>query len=138
MMEVISYHIKKRGFTLIELLVVLTLMMLVVTLVAPMGVDMVDKAQSQTEYVKLQTMLKKISNKAFLSTNDIKVEFKDNVMTVSLGLDDISEIYFTNLLFSKGTKEVVFNRNGFPSVQQVKVIVHNKETILNLLELYEK
>jgi len=138
MMEVISYHIKKRGFTLIELLVVLTLMMLVVTLVAPMGVDMVDKAQSQTEYVKLQTMLKKISNKAFLSTNDIKVEFKDNVMTVSLGLDDISEIYFTNLLFSKDTKEVVFNRNGFPSVQQVKVIVHNKETILNLLELYEK
>jgi len=138
MMEVISYHIKKRGFTLIELLVVLTLMMLVVTLVAPMGVDMVDKAQSQTEYVKLQTMLKKISNKAFLSTNDIKVEFKDNVMTVFLGLDDISEIYFTNLLFSKDTKEVVFNRNGFPSVQQVKVIVHNKETILNLLELYEK
>lgn len=121
------------GFTLIELLVVLTLMMAIVALVAPMGVNMVDKARAQTEYVQLQSFLKKQSTLALVNATNIDIELSNGDILLQRG-ENSEQISFEHIRFSNDLY-LVFNRNGLPSINIIEVTVGRQVRTLKLDEL---
>ena len=126
----------QQGFTLIELMVVVVLMMLVISLVAPMGVNMVEKAKAQTEYIQLQSFFKKRSQQAFLSSQVVYIETSDNSLTYWQRGDQRTVKTFDNLVFSKEISKFSFNRTGLPSLLLLDVQVGNKALTLDLGSLW--
>lgn len=126
-------HTAQRGFTLIELMIVIAMMMLVIALVAPMGVNMVDKAKAQTEYIQLQGFLKKQSTIAFVNATPITLTFRPDSVDVQLHQQNSTKT-FEHLTFSD---DIVLhiNRNGLYSSSQMIVMVGNINKTLNLDKL---
>ena len=148
-----------NGFTLMELLVVMTLMSVFMALVAPLGINTVNKARAQTEYVKMQSVLKRQANRAFVSGANIELILQQNMIAIyqtpakhppernnaSSNIDTWDaqdnhqpddEYIFEYITFPEVT-HIVFNRNGIPSAYGVTVLVGQKEIEYALQGLWD-
>jgi len=128
--------INSKGFTLIELLVVLTIVMLITSMVAPIGINLVEKAKAQTQYITLQTYFKNISQLAFLSSTPITVVVEETSLIMSSEVHLQSEKKFSNLIFTDYPQRIVFSKSGLPSISELSLLVHDKHRTLDLTKLF--
>jgi prepilin-type N-terminal cleavage/methylation domain-containing protein len=68
--------IKIKGFTLIELLVVMSIVALLTSLVGPLAINSVDKANAKQEMLTLKNWLRKISYRAFATGNSYQLQLR--------------------------------------------------------------
>ena len=120
------------GFSLIELLIVITLMSLILGLVAPLGFNMVQKAQAQTEYLALQQKVFGFSNQAFVSGHIVELQFAQESMTVirhryQQESSRFSEKHVFDYIEVSQPSRVLFNRNGIASVPSIDITVRNQQ-----------
>lgn len=132
----ISVSKRQRGITLIELLVVISIMMTVLGLVAPLGVEFVDKARAQTEFVKLNGLIKKYSNEAFNNASAVTMVMAERSITIQQGRHEPRIIDFELLDF--GAEQMLhINRNGFPGQAALQVNVAQAEKTIDLSALLD-
>ncbi|WP_293748932.1 type II secretion system protein [uncultured Paraglaciecola sp.] len=65
-----------KGFTLVELLIVMTIVGTLLSLVGPLAIDSLSKAQARAELLSLKTWLRFQSHKAFITGQEIQLSFK--------------------------------------------------------------
>lgn len=136
-----------KGVTLIELLVVITIMMTMLTLVAPLAINTVDKAEAQGEYLSFCGVLRRASIQAFANGSGINIILHQNTLTASIvplkiGANQqlhrkenkiIIERVYEYLNFSE--TELKFNKNGMPNLTTVNLNQRNKVRQLDLIAL---
>jgi prepilin-type N-terminal cleavage/methylation domain-containing protein len=142
-----SARVTQQGVTLIELLVVITIMMTMLTLVAPLAINTVDKAEAQTEYLSFCGLLRRASMQAFANGSGVQITLDENVLTAFMVPLQIgskqhfsaqeNEIIFQRsfeyLTFSK--LELQFNRNGMPNLSALRLNQRNQVRQLDLIAL---
>jgi len=107
------------GFTLIELLVILSIAGTVMALAGPSIVNTVEKAQAQSEVIRLESRLKVISARAFAGENSTSVLFKGNRMRVKPTKTNQTVYSFKYLTFPEQT--VVYGSIGLPNKHELIV-----------------
>ncbi|OKY24660.1 Tfp pilus assembly protein FimT/FimU [Thalassotalea sp. PP2-459] len=138
-----------RGVTLIELLVVISIMMTMMSIVAPLAINTVDKASAQSEYLSFCNLLRKASIKAFSNGATIKVELnKHQVIISKVATNDIFneqnqatsfqllEQHFEFLSFDDSV--LFFNKNGMVDITVLQFRQGNKTRQLDLIALLEQ
>ncbi len=68
------HQVKDRGFTLIELMVVMSIVALLMTMVGPLAISAVDKANAKQEMLTMKNWLRKISYRAFATGNSYQLK----------------------------------------------------------------
>lgn len=138
-----------QGVTLIELLVVITIMMTMITLVAPLAINTVNKAEAQSEYLSFCATLRNISVKAFVNGSALKVELNKDTLSVlkeasQLSLEYEDDSLKDSLVLSKKYQylyfnelNIRFNQNGIPSVTAIHFKQKERIKDLNLIALLE-
>lgn len=137
-----------RGVTLIELLVVITIMMSLLTLVSPLAINTIDKAEAQREYLSFCNILRRLSVQAFANGSGVNVTLDQNTLSASMEYFNLAseqqshveetlilERQFEFLIFS-GTK-LKFNKNGMPNIRSISFNQRNKIRQIDLITLLE-
>ena len=136
------------GVTLIELLVVIAIMMTLLTLVAPVAINSIDRVKAQDEYLEFCMIIRKASLNAFVNHEVVFIEMNEKKIVIRAGspsdIANSEELYdekefieknFEHLLFS--TQIVSFNRNGIPDTDVIEFRQKNmtkKVSVLGLLK----
>ena len=110
-----------RGFTLVELLIVITLMMLAVGLVAPIGLNMVDKANKQQNIILLKTLYDKTSHISFINAQPAQLHIDQNKVVI-YQREQIVTTHVLDSLSSEDKQVVLFNRNGLASLNELRLL----------------
>lgn len=145
-----SVFIKHRGVTLIELLVVISIMMTMLTLVAPVSINTLNKVEAQNEYLSFLSQIKKLSARAFLESRQFTLVLEGNKIQVYQAEDSfyasntnsnetstliVDERYdYLNFPISR----VTFNKVGMPDTAQITLEQKNIPKIVDILELLTK
>lgn len=124
-----------QGFTLIELIIVMSIMTIVLSLVGPLTLKMIDKAQAQSELISLKNSIKKVSYIAFASAtqHSFKLERKD--ISVFKSGTKQKQTRFDYLDFP--SQVITFNSRGYPSPETLEVRLLNQNERINLFKLIE-
>ncbi|MDO6426496.1 prepilin-type N-terminal cleavage/methylation domain-containing protein [Thalassotalea sp. 1_MG-2023] len=137
-----------KGVTLIELLVVITIMMTMMSIVAPLAINTVDKASAQSEYLTFCNLLRRASTKAFVNGARVKIQLNKNSIVITKVdannvFDKQSEANNTVLLEQTFEflyfKETIlfFNKNGMVDTKILEIQQLDKSRQLNLIALLE-
>ena len=108
------------GFTLIEILLVVLLTSILVALVAPLGVQQVEKARAQTEWLTLQREIGRLSMRAFLRGEFITLDVSGRQLLWQSGRGEQGVIQFEQLFFSPPQK-ITINPNGIADRPDIEV-----------------
>ncbi|WP_448552114.1 pilus assembly FimT family protein [Thalassotalea montiporae] len=128
-------HNSVKGFTLIELIVVISIMAIALSLVGPLTIEFIAKAQAQSELVSLKNSLKKISFKAFSTATEHQVLFNNNVLSLYTREQLVDSKTFEHLHFDK--QAIKFNGRGYPFPEVLNLDKLNKQESINLFRLVE-
>jgi len=140
---------KQVGVTLIELLVVITIMMTMITLVAPLAINTVDKAEAQTEYLSFCGLLRSMSVQAFANGSGIQIELTNNNLSAyivphSLGYKSQNSLQENKIIIERSYQylnfsdtELKLNKNGMPNLITISLTQRNKTRELDLITLLE-
>jgi len=123
------------GITLIELMIVISLMMLIISLVGPLTLKMIDKAQAQTEYIRLQNKLKQLSYNAFTNAAEYELLFQGSHVKVLKNNKFLLESDYSYLTFNK--QSISLNSRGYPYPEKLIVNLPNKQKQINIFRLIE-
>ena len=138
-----------KGVTLIELLVVITIMMTMMTLVAPLAIETVDKAEAQSEYLSFCSLLRRASVKAFANGSGIQVELKEQSLRVTaiptnIFANEQQQTSENNAIFEHTYKflhfkevQLILNRNGMPNIETINLTQRHKNRALNIIDLLD-
>ena len=131
------------GVTLIELLVVITIMMTMMSLVAPLAINTVNKAEAQTEFLSFCAKLRRASTIAFVNGKKIEVALRKNKLTV-YSINSIVQPKESELIFEENYKyltfsaiKLSFNKNGIANLHTITLRQNTKQKSLALNELLE-
>ncbi|XQW85900.1 type II secretion system protein [Thalassotalea piscium] len=108
-----------KGFTLIELMIVMSVVALLLTMVGPLAVNNLEKAQAKQEMLSLKNWLSKISYQAYASGHILQLTLagkKATLAKISAEKKIITTETFEYIFF---TPQVInFSRHGivYPSV----------------------
>lgn len=122
---------KHQGFTMIELLIVLSIMATLMGLVGPLTVNSLNKYQAKVEMVEVKSLVSRYSNLAFLKGEAIQLVFRGHKVTREIDDELIDEFTFDSLSFYPTT--LSFNQSGIPDITEIKLLVSEKETNIDLL-----
>lgn len=122
---------RSAGFTLIELLVVITIMSTLLSLVAPLMVEQVDKAKAAAEYQQLEQYLADSNKVAFLKGQPVQFRFDGKQLFRYIG-NDSAELTFQYLFFPQQALSI--NANGFTNTRYIDVVRGKTELKLRLRE----
>lgn len=126
--------IRNAGITLIELLVVMAIMVTVLAVVGGTTIESTARAKAQTEIIKVYSLVKKTSVKAFSSGSSIDLEFGENAVSVFVEKKLQSKMTFEHLHFDGQWVRV--NRNGYSDAMQLIVRVRDIKRELDLRPLF--
>lgn len=124
-----------RGFTLIELIIVMSIMTIVLSLVGPLTLRMLDRAQAQSELISLKNSVKKVSYIAFASATQHSFELEQNQISIYKSGLFKKRAEFDYLTFPSQT--ITFNSRGYPSPETLDVKLLNRNEKINLFQLIE-
>jgi len=79
---------KNSGFTLIELMVVMSIVALLMTMVGPLAINTVEKANAKQEMLTMKNWLRKISMRAFSTGNSYQLKLAGKKAELFLTLDN--------------------------------------------------
>ena len=104
-------HIGSRGFTLVEILLVVLLSSFIVALVAPLGINQVDKARAQSEWLALDREVDRLSLGAFLRGSFVTIDAAGRQLVWETDGGERGVIEFRHLFFSP-EQRITINPNG--------------------------
>jgi prepilin-type N-terminal cleavage/methylation domain-containing protein len=123
------------GFTLVELLIVMSIMGLILSLVGPLALNMIDKAQAQSEFISFKNNLKKISYISFASATEHSVTLDVQTISILKADESIQQSQFKYLQFP--SQKITFNSRGYPFPESINVSFNNKIETINVFKLVE-
>lgn len=101
----------KNGFTLIELMIVMAIVALLLTMVGPLAINNLEKAQAKQEMLSVKNWLKKLSYQSFFTSQEIKLILEGKQMKLELPNEKI--IYKNLDTLSFQPQVLTFNQSGF-------------------------
>ena len=122
---------RPRGFTLIEILLVVLLMSVLITLVAPLGVQQVEKARAQSEWLTLDREIGRLSLDAFLRSDFVTLVAAGKQLAWETDSGDQGIIEFEQLFFSPA-QQVTINPNGIADQSEIQVLQRERRRTLKL------
>lgn len=124
-----------RGVTLVELLVVITIMMMMLSLVAPLTVDVVKKSEAQSEYLTFCRAIKKSAFQAFAGGQALTFSLEEHSARVTRqdGSEQVKQYEYLHFK----PQSFVINQNGFPTTQSIELDVRKRTITLDLVALIE-
>lgn len=123
---------RHRGFTLIEVLVVVLLASILITLVAPIGVEQVDKARAQTEFLELDRQIGRLSMDAFVRSDFVTLRAAGKQLTWQFEGGDRGTIEFDQLFFDT-EQQVVINPNGIADPHVLVLLQRDRSRTIEML-----
>ncbi len=123
---------KALGFTLIEILLVVLLMSVVFALVAPLGVEQVEKARAQTEWLTLDREMGRLSLDAFVRGDFITIVAAGKRLAWEFQGGERGSIEFEQLFFSP-EQRLTINPNGIADRAEIEVLQRDRRRRLRIL-----
>jgi prepilin-type N-terminal cleavage/methylation domain-containing protein len=114
---------RHNGFTLIELLVVITIMTTVLSLVAPLMIEQVDKTKAAAEFAEVAQYVNDSTKVAFLRGQAARFIFEGKQLTRQIGKENVV-LTFDYIFFPRQIVQI--NANGFTSVKSIEVSMRNQ------------
>lgn len=108
-----------KGFTLIELLVVITIISVLLSIVAPLMIEQVDKLKASAEFREAEQYVSDSAKVAFLRGQTVHFNFDGKQLSRSVGPEQIN-LEFDYLFFPQQLLQ--FNANGFPDRDFITVM----------------
>jgi prepilin-type N-terminal cleavage/methylation domain-containing protein len=127
---------KKRtinGFTLIELMVVMSIVALLMTMVGPLAINAVDKANAKQEMLTMKNWLRKVSYRAFYTGQEYTIKLAGKEVQLFHRYDQITavtKIEFETLFFQPQTLN--YSNRGFVEPNRVTGTFQGKSMELDL------
>lgn len=113
-----TWFIKRNGFTLIELMVVLAIISILMSLVGPLVVNSLQKAQAKVEVMTIKRWTKHISHRAFLTQNKLLLVLDGkSALLIDPDGNVIKSLDLDYLFFQP--QNIFFNQNGYAQLQLV-------------------
>lgn len=123
---------RARGFTLIEILLVVLLTSILVALVAPLGIEQVEKARAQAEWLTLDREMGRLSMDAFLRGDFVTIYAAGKQLAWEFRGGKQGVIEFEHLFFSP-QQQVTINPNGIADRAEIEVLQRDRRRILRIL-----
>ena len=123
---------KTRGFTLIEILLVVLLTSILAALVAPLGIEQVEKARAQSEWLTLDREIGRLSLDAFLYGDFVTIYAAGKQLVWESRGGQQGVIEFEHLFFSPDQR-VTINPNGITDRAEIEVLQRDQRRRLMLL-----
>lgn len=123
---------RTRGFTLIEILLVVLLMSIVLALVAPLGIEQVEKARAQSEWLMLDREIGRLSLDAFLRSDFVTLVAAGKQLAWESDHGEKGAVEFEHLFFSP-EQQLTINPNGIADRAEIEVLQRERRRLLNLL-----
>ncbi len=123
---------KTRGFTLIEILLVVLLTSILVALVAPLGIEQVEKARAQSEWLTLDREIGRLSLDAFLYGDFVTIYAAGKQLFWEFRGGKQGVIEFEHHFFSPDQR-VTINPNGIADRAEIEVLQRDRRRRLMLL-----
>ncbi|WP_076410991.1 type II secretion system protein [Shewanella sp. UCD-KL12] len=130
-----NQKLSAKGFTLIELIVVMLIMSIVLSLVGPLTLRMLDRAQAQSELISFKNSISKVSYIAFASATEHSFELNKDQLIVYKANRELQQTKFDYLSFAPQT--ITFNSRGYPYPETMVIELPNKSEEVNLFKLVE-
>ena len=123
---------KTRGFTLIEILLVVLLTSILAALVAPLGIEQVEKARAQSEWLTLDREIGRLSLDAFLYGDFVTIYAAGKQLVWESRGGQQGVIEFEQLFFSP-EQRITINPNGIADRAEIEVLQRDRRRRLMLL-----
>jgi prepilin-type N-terminal cleavage/methylation domain-containing protein len=123
---------RNRGFTLIEVLLVIVLASVLVTLVAPVGVEQVEKARAQTEFLELDRQVGRLALDAFLRGDFVTLHAAGRRLAWRFDGGRRGAVEFEQLFFET-EQQVIINPNGIADSRQLVLLQRERPRTLEIL-----
>ena len=133
---------KYKGFTLIELMVVMSIVALLLTMVGPLAINAVDKANAKQEMLTMKNWLRKISYRAFTTGTAYQLKLagkKAELFAIESEMEQSDERQqlsplithtFESLFFQP--QVLTYNKNGFVSPTMLQGTYRNNTLKVDL------
>lgn len=125
------------GFTLIELTIVMTILGLLLSLIGPMTIQSIEKAQAKSELLSVKNWLKNKSTSAYLEGQGIQVDVKGKSIMYKRASSQKVEIRKLDYLFFQ-PQTFNINSKGYIDLDELKGLYRNKPLTLNLKRIINK
>lgn len=123
---------KTCGFTLIEILLVVLLTSILAALVAPLGIEQVEKARAQSEWLTLDREIDRLSLDAFLRGDFVTIYAAGKQLAWEFRGGKQGVIEFEHLFFSP-EQRITINPNGIADRAEIEVLQRDRRRRLMLL-----
>jgi len=120
-----------RGFTLVEILLVVVLMSVLIALVAPLGIQQVEKARAQAEWLTLDREIGRLSLDAFVRSDFVTLVAAGKQLEWQFDDGRKGAIEFEQLFFSP-EQQVTINPNGIADRLQIEVLQRERRRTLQI------
>ena len=121
-----------RGFTLVEVLLVIALGALLIGLVAPLGVNQVEKARAQSEWLTFEREVRSLGLRAFLKNDYVTLNASEHELEWQSARGDGGTLSFEQLYFSP-EQTVTFNPNGIADAPTIELLQRDRKRRLEIL-----
>ena len=123
---------KTCGFTLIEILLVVLLTSVLAALVAPLGIEQVEKARAQSEWLTLDREIGRLSMDASLYSDFVTIYAAGKQLVWEFRGGKQCVIEFDHLFFSPDQRFTI-NPNGIADRAEIEVLQRDRPRRLMLL-----
>ncbi|MCH8072961.1 MAG: prepilin-type N-terminal cleavage/methylation domain-containing protein [Proteobacteria bacterium] len=123
---------KTCGFTLIEILLVVLLTSILAALVAPLGIEQVEKARAQSEWLTLDREIDRLSLDAFLRGDFVTIYAAGKQLAWEFRGGKQGVIEFEHLFFSP-EQRITINPNGIADRLVIEVLQRDRRRSLRIL-----
>ncbi len=130
-------RMKKNGFTLIEIMIVMSIVALLMTMVGPLAINSVEKANAKQEMLTMKNWFRKISYRAFSTGNSYQLKLsgkKAELYQVFNSTEQTPVLFKTKNLESLFFQPQILNYSakGFVSPAYVEGVYGKNTLKLNL------
>ena len=123
---------KTCGFTLIEILLVVLLTSILAALVSPLGIEQVEKARAQSEWLTLDREIDRLSLDAFLRGDFVTIYAAGKQLAWEFRGGKQGVIEFEHLFFSP-EQRITINPNGIADRLVIEVLQRERRRSLRIL-----
>lgn len=113
----------------------MSIMAIVLSLVGPLTIRMIDRAQAQSELISFKNTLQRMSYLSFARATEHSLIFENQQVTLKKADKVINQSTFDYL--SLGDQSLTFNSRGYPSPEILTIELPSRSVQVNIFRLVE-